>query len=114
MNWSTRYAREAIYKQAHFEDVGHPVPGNLEELADHIISHHPEVGNNHERIREVLRDAARDHPEWNQRVIDHHLTSTHPNGTRAGDHPHVHGEETETNIEVPDTVDAISTNYISI
>ena len=113
MNWSARYAREVIYKQAHFEGIAHPVPGSLEEVINHCKLHHPELKG--KALRDMASEASHkypniDDPRLHAYIIDYHVKTTHPNGTRAGDHPHVHGEE--TNIEVPDTVDAISTNYV--
>ena len=104
---------------AHHSDLSHPVPGSAEELLDHLGDHHPdEVARLVSKVKSINAPQA----HWSfikenflrkfnkqgrpQDVFDDlsndHLSRVHPDGLRAGDHPHKHGND--LNIDIPDTV----------
>jgi hypothetical protein len=115
MNWSKRYIKES-----HFNDLTHPHPTTMEEFLRHVCterggSHHPEfdqfVDDLTERNPGTTREQQVQHMESNPILLDGflriHKEEHDENGGLGGSHPHRHDEQ--TNIEVPDTVDAIST-----
>jgi hypothetical protein len=118
MNWSKRYVKES-----HFNDLTHPHPANMEEFLRHVCterggSHHPEFDTFIDKLvkehpgstREQHIQHIESHPHLLDSFLSVHKEMHDENGGIAGYHPHRHDEQ--TNIEVPDNVDAISTIHV--
>ena len=95
-------------KVAHFTEDAHPVPTSYLELEGHIRDHHPEIKGLSQANAAALDSFYS--PESHKRDINIHLNIHHPNGVKAGDHPHTHGEDLD--VAIPDNIEAIAPTYI--
>ena len=95
-------------KVAHFTEDAHPVPNSISELERHNRDHHPEINAMSPGVADFLDWSSS--PAFIRKYIGFHLNRYHPDGAKAGDHPHRHGEDLD--VDIPDNIETIAPTYI--